>query len=79
MVFSEVSLSMLTPAALLNHCASYLAIDPKDASDEYVSVLPLPWIMEHVYVFAKALLSRMKVRPTWLFFTSTVLETTNWA
>jgi long-chain acyl-CoA synthetase len=54
-------LAMLTPAALLNHCASYLAIDPKNASDEYVSVLPLPWIMEHIYVLGKALLSRMKV------------------
>ena len=54
-------LAMLTPAALLNHCASYLAIDPKDAGDEYVSVLPLPWIMEHIYVLGKALLSRMKV------------------
>jgi long-chain acyl-CoA synthetase len=54
-------LAMLTPAALLQHCASYLAIDPKDASDEYVSVLPLPWIMEHIYVLGKALISRMKV------------------
>jgi long-chain acyl-CoA synthetase len=54
-------LAMLTPAALLNHCVSYLIIDPKDASDEYVSVLPLPWIMEHIYVLGKALLSRMKV------------------
>jgi long-chain acyl-CoA synthetase len=54
-------LAMLTPAALLNHCVSYLAIDPKDASDEYASVLPLPWIMEHIYVLGKALISRMKV------------------
>jgi long-chain acyl-CoA synthetase len=54
-------LAMLTPAALLHHCASYLAADPKDATDEYVSVLPLPWIMEHIYALGKALLSRMKV------------------
>ncbi len=54
-------LAMLTPEALLQHCASYLAADPKDASDEYVSVLPLPWIMEHIYVLGKALISRMKV------------------
>jgi len=54
-------LAMLTPAALLNHCASYLAVDAKDATDEYVSVLPLPWIMEHIYALGKALLCRMKV------------------
>jgi long-chain acyl-CoA synthetase len=54
-------LAMLTPAALLRHCASYLAADPKDCNDEYVSVLPLPWIMEHIYALGKALISRMKV------------------
>jgi long-chain acyl-CoA synthetase len=54
-------LAMLTPAALLHHCVSYLAADPKDATDEYVSVLPLPWIMEHIYALGKALISRMKV------------------
>ena len=34
---------------------------PKGPRDEYVSVLPLPWIMEQVYVLGKALLSRMTV------------------
>jgi long-chain acyl-CoA synthetase len=29
--------------------------------DEYVSVLPLPWIMEQVYVLGKGLLCRMKI------------------
>src|SRR4029077_14274339 len=29
--------------------------------DEYVSVLPLPWIMEQVYALGKGLLCRMKV------------------
>ena len=35
--------------------------DPKGPDDEYVSVLPLPWIMEQVYVLGKGLLCRMKI------------------
>ncbi len=54
-------LAMLRAGALLRHAASYLAPDPKTAEDEYVSVLPLPWIMEQVYVFGKAMLTRMTV------------------
>ncbi len=54
-------LAMLQGGALLRHCASYLAVDPKSSQDEYVSVLPLPWIMEQIYVMGKALISRMKV------------------
>ena len=54
-------LAMLSPARVLRHCASYLAFDPKGPEDEYVSVLPLPWIMEQVYALGKALLCRMKV------------------
>ena len=46
---------------MLRHCATYLAFDPKGPEDEYVSVLPLPWIMEQVYVLGKGLLCRMKV------------------
>ena len=38
-----------------------LGVDAKGPRDEYVSVLPLPWIMEQVYVLGKALLSRMTV------------------
>ena len=34
---------------------------PKGPDDEYVSVLPLPWIMEQVYALGKGLLCRMKV------------------
>ncbi|MGC2779756.1 MAG: AMP-binding protein, partial [Bradyrhizobium sp.] len=33
----------------------------KGPDDEYVSVLPLPWIMEQVYVLGKGLLCRMKI------------------
>jgi long-chain acyl-CoA synthetase len=54
-------LAMLAAGRVLRHCAVYLAFDPKDSSDEYVSVLPLPWIMEQVYALGKALLCRMKV------------------
>lgn len=58
---SNPKLAMLAAGRVLNHCATYLAFDPKDQSDEYVSVLPLPWIMEQVYALGKGLLSRMKV------------------
>jgi len=54
-------IAMLSAERLLRHCAAYLAFDPKGADDEYVSVLPLPWIMEQVYALGKALLCRMKV------------------
>jgi long-chain acyl-CoA synthetase len=54
-------LAMLAAGRVLNHCATYLSADPKDHTDEYVSVLPLPWIMEQVYAMGKGLLSRMKV------------------
>src|SRR5262245_65858877 len=53
--------SMLSAERLLRHCAAYLAFDPKGPDDEYVSVLPLPWIMEQVYALGKALLCRMKI------------------
>ena len=54
-------LAMLTPAALIRHCRSYLAADPKGPEDEYVSVLPLPWIMEQIYAVGKWLVCGMRV------------------
>ncbi|MGO4727118.1 MULTISPECIES: long-chain fatty acid--CoA ligase [unclassified Inquilinus] len=54
-------LAMLSAGSLIRHSASYLAVDPKGPKDEYVSVLPLSWIMEQVYVFGKALQCRMVV------------------
>jgi long-chain acyl-CoA synthetase len=54
-------LAMLAAGRVLKHCAVYLTFDPKGPDDEYVSVLPLPWIMEQVYALGKGLLSRMKV------------------
>lgn len=58
---SHPKLAMLSAGRVLKHCATYLAFDPKGPEDEYVSVLPLPWIMEQVYVLGKGLLCRMKV------------------
>jgi long-chain acyl-CoA synthetase len=58
---SHPKLAMLASGRVLRHCATYLAFDPKGPEDEYVSVLPLPWIMEQVYVLGKGLLCRMKV------------------
>jgi long-chain acyl-CoA synthetase len=54
-------LAMLSGGAVLRHCATYLTFDPKGPDDEYVSVLPLPWIMEQIYALGMGLLSRMKV------------------
>ena len=54
-------LAMLPAGHILRHCATYLAFDPKGPDDEYVSVLPLPWIMEQVYALGKGLLCRMKI------------------
>ncbi len=54
-------LAMLTGGGLIRHCAAYLAVDPKGPDDEYVSVLPLPWIMEQVYALGWAQLTRMRV------------------
>jgi long-chain acyl-CoA synthetase len=54
-------LAMLAGGRVLKHCATYLAFDPKGPDDEYVSVLPLPWIMEQVYALGKGLVCRMKV------------------
>lgn len=58
---SHPKLAMLTAGALIRHCAAYLAADPRGPQDEYVSVLQMPWIMEQIYAFGQALLSRMKV------------------
>lgn len=54
-------LSMMQAGPFLDHCLAYLRRDPKQAGDNYVSVLPLPWIMEQVYAVAQALISRITV------------------
>ena len=54
-------LAMLQHKPFLRHMTAYLAVDPREPTDEYVSILPLPWIMEHVYVVAMPLLCRIRV------------------
>ncbi|MDQ0505710.1 long-chain fatty acid--CoA ligase [Xanthobacter agilis] len=58
---SHPKLAMLTAGAVLKHCRAYLDMDPRGPADEYVSVLQMPWIMEQIYAFGQALISRMKV------------------
>ncbi|MEA3544850.1 MAG: AMP-binding protein, partial [Thermodesulfobacteriota bacterium] len=43
---SKPKLAMLQAGALLRHCEDYLQADPREPGDNYVSVLPLPWVME---------------------------------
>jgi len=54
-------LAMLQAGAFLAHAAAYLRRDPKHPGDNYVSVLPLPWVMEQVYAVAQALIARVTV------------------
>ncbi len=54
-------LAMLQAGAMLNHCVYYLQADPRKPGDNYVSMLPLPWIMEQVYAVSQALMARLVV------------------
>ncbi len=58
---SKPKLAQLHSGSFLDHCAAYLRADPRSPGDNYVSVLPLPWIMEQVYVVGQALVSRQIV------------------
>ena len=58
---SNPKLAMLPAGKFINHIANYLKVDPKSHHDEYVSVLPFPWIMEQSYGVGFNLLSGMKV------------------
>ncbi|ANB99314.1 long-chain fatty acid--CoA ligase [Vibrio parahaemolyticus] len=58
---SNPKLAQLHSGTFLDHCAAYLRADPRSPGDNYVSVLPLPWIMEQVYVVGQALISRQIV------------------
>ena len=55
---SNPKLAMLQGGPLLVHCIDYLQADPRYPGDNYVSALPLPWVMEQIYAVAQALLSR---------------------
>jgi long-chain acyl-CoA synthetase len=54
-------LAMLSHIRFLSHCRCYAEADPKGPDDEYVSALPLPWVMEQTYVIGWGLVARMKV------------------
>ena len=54
-------LAMLQSGPFLRHALAYLRRDPKWPLDDYVSVLPLPWVMEQVYAVAQALIGRVIV------------------
>ncbi|WP_431285150.1 AMP-binding protein [Humitalea sp. 24SJ18S-53] len=54
-------LAMLPAASLIRHVEMYLRFDPRGPSEDYVSVLPLPWIMEQIYVLGFGLVARMRV------------------
>lgn len=58
---SNPKLAMLGHRSFLEHLSSYLEADPRESTDEYVCMLPLPWIMEQVYVIGMPLLSRIRV------------------
>ena len=58
---SKPKIALLNGGNFIKHCSSYLRADPRDAGDNYVSVLPLPWIMEQVYAVGQALIARQIV------------------
>ncbi|MBX3589725.1 MAG: long-chain fatty acid--CoA ligase [Burkholderiaceae bacterium] len=58
---SNPKLAMLQAGPFLGHCAAYLEVDPKLPTDNYVSVLPLPWIMEQIYAVAQPLICGITV------------------
>jgi len=58
---SSPKLAMLQHEPFLRHVRAYLEVDPRGPEDEYVSILPLPWIMEQVYTVAMPLLCGIRV------------------
>ncbi len=58
---AQPKLAMLQHRPFLEHMRTYLQVEPRGPGDEYVSILPLPWIMEQVYVVAMPLLCRIRV------------------
>ncbi|WP_028109606.1 long-chain fatty acid--CoA ligase [Ferrimonas futtsuensis] len=58
---SKPKIALLKGGNFIKHCSAYLRADPRSAGDNYVSVLPLPWIMEQVYAVGQALIARQIV------------------
>ena len=58
---SNPKLAMLQHRPFLEHISAYLRADPREPTDEYISMLPMAWIMEQVYAVAMPLLCRIRV------------------
>ena len=58
---SNPKLAMLPGGKFVEHVLRYLNVDPKTDADEYVSVLPFPWIMEQIYGVGFNIIGGMKV------------------
>ena len=58
---SQPKIVLLSGGNFVKHCSAYLRADPRAVGDNYVSVLPLPWIMEQVYAVGQALIARQIV------------------
>ena len=58
---SNPKLAMLPGGKFIEHVLRYLKVDPKTINDEYVSVLPFPWIMEQTYGVGFNIVGGMKV------------------
>ena len=58
---SNPKLAMLPGGKFVEHVLRYLNVDPKTVTDEYVSVLQFPWIMEQIYGVGFNIIGGMKV------------------
>jgi len=58
---SNPKLSMWQSRAFVGHAVNYLKADPKGPRDEYLSVLPLSWVMEQMYAVGWNIVARMTV------------------
>ncbi len=58
---SNPKLAMWKHGSILRHAFNYLRADAKSSDDEYLSMLPLSWVMEQMYAIAWNLIARMKV------------------
>lgn len=58
---SNPKLAMLQHRPFMEHISAYLRADPREPTDEYISMLPMAWIMEQVYAVTMPLLCRIRV------------------
>jgi len=59
---SNPKLAMLQHRPFLEHIAAYLRADPREPTDEYISMLPMAWIMEQVYAVTMPLPLLCRIR-----------------